>query len=496
MDIKLLSTFKVRRWAAKFLQNSIYTYLLMQSVLMRPVESLNCSQPTPESLLKALRETAFTKTAVRPVITLKTPTKITLGFTMYAIIDLDEKAQTLDTFLWLWFDWQVEGLSWDPVECGTDRITLPRKKLWRPDLVINEFMNENQTPETYYLTLYNTGKAEDGLPFHVISSCNLDIYSFPFDIQNCTYTFSSYKHTKRDVQLFFSEPAEDTLKSSLFYMETKGEWELIDLVAGKPQNSTYFNFDGLDSWDELAYYIVMRRRPTLYVVNLLIPSYFLITVDLFSFLLPPQNVDRSAFKMTLILGYTVFLLLMNDLLPVTGNTIPIINVFFSLCLALMVASLLETILVTNILCGSSNYPPLPNWVKVLFLHYIARLICLGKRTSEENSSTQMGNTDTTSSSSENKRNKIRQQEKDSETSLNLAGEELKELGIIHENLLTIRHHVDKHFSSNQNTKEWIHLGEIIDRFLFISYIIFLSVSFITIIIFWMYWYSFGRKTED
>lgn len=71
--------------------------------------------------------------------------------------------------------------------------------------------------------------------------------------------------------------------------------------------------------------IVMRRRPTLYVVNLLIPSYFLITVDLFSFLLPPQNVDRSAFKMTLILGYTVFLLLMNDLLPVTGNTIPIIS---------------------------------------------------------------------------------------------------------------------------------------------------------------------------
>lgn len=108
----------------------------------------------------------------------------------------------------------------------------------------------------------------------------------------------------------------------------------------------------------------------------------------------------------------------------------------------------------------------------------------------------MGDTDTTSNLSENIRNKIRQQEKDSKSSLNLAEEELKELSIIHENLLTIRHHVDKHFSSDQDTKEWIHLGEVIDRFLFILYIIFLSVSFITIIIFWMYWYSFGRKTED
>ena len=61
------------------------------------------------------------------------------------------------------------------------------------------------------------------------------------------------------------------------------------------------------------------------MVNLIIPSSFLVTVDLFSFLLPPQSVDRSAFKMTLILGYTVFLLLMNDLLPVTGNTIPLIS---------------------------------------------------------------------------------------------------------------------------------------------------------------------------
>ncbi|XP_039462446.1 5-hydroxytryptamine receptor 3C-like isoform X3 [Oreochromis aureus] len=48
-------------------------------------------------------------------------------------------------------------------------------------------------------------------------------------------------------------------------------------------------------------------------------------VDLFSFMLPPQSVDRSSFKMTLILGYTVFLLIMNDLLPITGETTPFIS---------------------------------------------------------------------------------------------------------------------------------------------------------------------------
>lgn len=154
--------------------------------------------------------------------------------------------------------------------------------------------------------------------------------------------------------------------------------------------------------------IRVRRRAMLYVVNLLIPSCFLITVDLFSFMLPPHSVDRSSFKMTLILGYTVFLLIMNDLLPITGNSIPLISqcssvpvfrpffrwifgtvtlsrsspadVFFSLCLALMVASLLETILITNLLSSCDKLPPVPRWVCVVFLQILGYLVCLPPKT--------------------------------------------------------------------------------------------------------------------
>lgn len=83
--------------------------------------------------------------------------------------------------------------------------------------------------------------------------------------------------------------------------------------------------------------VSVRRHSTMYVVNLLIPSCFLITVDLFSFVLPIQNIDRSLFKMTLILGYTVFLLSTNDLLPITGNTIPLISQFLEALLVYFTA---------------------------------------------------------------------------------------------------------------------------------------------------------------
>lgn len=61
------------------------------------------------------------------------------------------------------------------------------------------------------------------------------------------------------------------------------------------------------------------------MVNLLLPSCFFILVDLFSFLLPAKSPMRSYLKMTLILGYTLFLLNTNDLLPGSGDTLPLIS---------------------------------------------------------------------------------------------------------------------------------------------------------------------------
>ncbi|XP_072295017.1 uncharacterized protein [Eucyclogobius newberryi] len=331
---------------------------------------VNCSEPTQPALLSALNS-VFNLNAIRPVMNMSTPTNVSMFFTMYGILGVDEKAQLLMTYIWLSFQWENDFVSWDPMECGTTEIALPRKKFWVPDIVINEFMDENKAPSVPYVYLYSDGRVRDALPVKVVSSCNLGIYTFPFDIQNCTLTFNSYLHRIRDIRMVLGRSVEMITTKSKNVMTTMGEWELIDI--------TYHNLGSHqdeNSIDELAFHIRVRRRATLYVVNLILPSCFLITVDLFSFLLPPQSIDRSSFKMTLILGYTVFLLLMNDLLPITGNTIPLINVFFSLCLALMVASLLETILITDLLHSSSRLAPVPRWVRVLVLQIFGRLVCM------------------------------------------------------------------------------------------------------------------------
>uniref|UniRef100_A0A8C2HXY5 Neurotransmitter-gated ion-channel transmembrane domain-containing protein n=1 Tax=Cyprinus carpio TaxID=7962 RepID=A0A8C2HXY5_CYPCA len=198
-----------------------------------------------------------------------------------------------------------------------------------------------------------------------------------------------------------------------------------------------------------------------------------------------------SFKMTLILGYTVFLLLMNDLLPVTGNNLPLINVFFSLCLALMVASLLETILITNILYGSRDLPPLPKWLRILVLKYLARLACMKKSCDKH---------------------------LEGET---LFGSQyifvfqyaftllcfsmmvfpvrvwehcLDEMKKMSTDLLAIRHQVEEHFSNENRTDDWFMFGQVIDRVLFIMYSLFIVVSLSTIMVLWLYSYSLDKRS--
>uniref|UniRef100_A0A672YJ38 Neurotransmitter-gated ion-channel transmembrane domain-containing protein n=1 Tax=Sphaeramia orbicularis TaxID=375764 RepID=A0A672YJ38_9TELE len=206
-----------------------------------------------------------------------------------------------------------------------------------------------------------------------------------------------------------------------------------------------------------------------------------ITVDLFSFLLPPQSVDRSSFKMTLILGYTVFLLIMNDLLPITGNTLPLLNVFFSLCLALMVASLLETILITNLLHSSADLPPVPRWMHILILQIIGFLVFLPWKPKEPRDAGMTSSHVLTCSVMCKNRHHVDR----CLPRMHLRAGSAAVLRSLGKDLQAVRLLVEKHQGGSPSSEEWIQVGFVIDRLLFGLYILFISVSFITIIIIWV-----------
>lgn len=123
----------------------------------------------------------------------------------------------------------------------------------------------------------------------------------------------------------------------------------------------------------------MKRRPLLYVINFLLPIVFFLTLDLASFFIADHRGEKLGFKVTVLLAISVLLLILNDILPSMSNKTPLIGtdararmlphrhtipaVPLSLFLAatycivifaLMLLSLLETILVTYLMDKNSQ----------------------------------------------------------------------------------------------------------------------------------------------
>uniref|UniRef100_A0A0F8AZ48 5-hydroxytryptamine receptor 3A n=1 Tax=Larimichthys crocea TaxID=215358 RepID=A0A0F8AZ48_LARCR len=440
------------------------------------VAALNCSSPTPESLLHALEKELFPKNILRPVKRFSDSVNVSMTMTVVGVLGVNEKQQTLTIFIWQVLEWHIDGLSWDEKECGTKRVSVPRENIWVPDITITEIIDEDKSPKFPYVYLHNTGLVIDDKPVRVVSSCQLVIYTFPFDVQNCTLTFASFLHFATDIKMFQGTTVAEILKDSLKVMYTRGEWELIDIKAA-PNTLDIFE----ESFSELKYYLILRRNPNLYIVNLIIPSTFLSIVDLFSFLLPPEAVDRAAFKMTLILGYTVFLLMMNDLLPVTGNQTPLLNAYFLVSFALMVISLLETVFIMNIQFSSSNYSPVPPWLSVLVLRYIAIAVCLPPQKKSNRITVSLQPPSGAMKTSSRDLQSISGNTPPVKPPPEPALDELRKLST---DLMAIRQNIDNHFLGSKTSQEWHLIGIVIDRLLFGLYIIFIFISFTTILVLW------------
>ncbi|CAL8309713.1 unnamed protein product [Lota lota] len=431
--------------------------------------ALNCTSPSPESLFDALKETLFSKNQQRPVKKFGTATNVSVSFILVGILGVNEKAQTLTTFLWLLLEWDIEDLSWDEKECGTQKVPVKRENLWIPDIFISEFMDENQTPFTPYIYLDNKGHVYDDKPIRVVSSCNLGMTKFPFDVQNCTLSFGSYIHYDSEIHMVLGRTAEVILQQTREVLQTEGEWELLDITAA--ESSLYLNTGG---YQDIVFNVVIKRRPVLYVVNLLIPSSFLMLIDILSFYLPPHSVDRASFKMTLILGYTVFLLIMNDLLPSTANGTPIIGIYFSVCLALMVISLLETVIITNVLHHNSmKYREVPRWVRVLVLKHIANLICY--RWPEEIRSATLPSND-------------KPDKPESDAGIcSLVVADVPELRQICQDVGQLRAHLTALQKEGELQDVWCHVGYVLDFLLFRVYLLLISFYALVIIYMWCIW---------
>uniref|UniRef100_A0A8C9JKG4 5-hydroxytryptamine receptor 3D n=1 Tax=Panthera tigris altaica TaxID=74533 RepID=A0A8C9JKG4_PANTA len=306
--------------------------------------TINCSGFDRHGVDPVAFQAVFDRKAFRPVINYSIPTRVNISFTMSAIVEVVSPGSTLQCF------WYNPFITWNPEECGgIKKISIAAENLWLPDIFIEE-----QLQVSWFMSTVKVSS-------NMISQCGWSA--------SVTWTSSISPLMNRTWRT-----------CSWAWRRNKGEWVLLDIHQRMMKMTV-----GTNQYDQIIFYVAIRRRPRLYVINLLVPSGFLVAIDALSFYLPIESENRAPFKMTLLLGYNVFLLMMNDLLPATGT--PLISmdplgkeetqsVYFALCLSLMVVSLLETIFITYLLhLATTQPPPMPQWLHSLLLYCTSPTKC-------------------------------------------------------------------------------------------------------------------------
>ncbi len=69
----------------------------------------------------------------------------------------------------------------------------------------------------------------------------------------------------------------------------------------------------------------MRRKPLYYVMNIMLPCLMLSLLDLLVFCLPPESGEKVSLGITVLLSFSVFLLVIADNVPQTSETAPLLG---------------------------------------------------------------------------------------------------------------------------------------------------------------------------
>ncbi|XP_075701814.1 5-hydroxytryptamine receptor 3C-like [Rhinoderma darwinii] len=240
-------------------------------------------------------------------------------------------------YFWISTMWKNDFLSWDPQQfCNMSHITVPLSHLWLPDLYFYEQVVEDLSPWMRYANLTHEGMITAVKPTRLTSTCVLDFYYFPFDIQKCSISLVSSMHLENSMVLKTLKNSSEIHEESMKYFVDNGEWHLLEVLVEEKKLHGY-------SW--LIYSVVMQRQSSLYVLALILPSLSLLVLDLLCHYIPKLYIEKINFKVTVLLGLSVLLLMLNDFLPASSDDAPIIVIFLIGTMTSITAGILENIFV-------------------------------------------------------------------------------------------------------------------------------------------------------
>ncbi|XP_034044678.1 neuronal acetylcholine receptor subunit alpha-9-I [Thalassophryne amazonica] len=304
--------------------------------------------------------------ALRPVEDTEKALNVSLQITLSQIKDMDEKNQVLTTYLWIRQVWHDAYLKWNKEDYDDlEMINIPSDLVWKPDIVLyNKADDEASGPSNTNVKLRYNGEIIWDSPAITKSTCVVDVSYFPFDWQQCNLTFGSWTYNGNQVDITLSMDSGD-----LSDFVENVEWECHGMPAVR--NVMMYGCCS-DPYTDITYTLLLKRRSSFYIFNLLLPCFLISFLAPLGFYLPADSGEKVSLGVTVLLALTVFQLLVAESMP-PAESMPYIGKYYIATMIMITASTSLTIFIMNIHFCGAEAKPVPHWAKVLIIDYMSKI---------------------------------------------------------------------------------------------------------------------------
>jgi hypothetical protein len=122
----------------------------------------------------------------------------------------------------------------------------------------------------------------------------------------------------------------------------------------------------------------IRRRVLYYLFNIIFPCIWLSILSLLGFWLPPDSGEKITLGITVLLAFSVFMLLIAESMPATSEMVPLIEIYLTIVMALTSLSIVLTVYVLQLHHSGPVVIPVPHSFKYVLVRWIAPIVGMKK----------------------------------------------------------------------------------------------------------------------
>ena len=162
----------------------------------------------------------------------------------------------------------------------------------------------------------------------------MNLKYFPFDKHLCEIEFmhlprfglnvttGNYNYYEREGIVFQNDPD----KTNRQFLIENGEWDLVGLTLHTSPKIITFG-ESITTYPIYTVTMELQRKPSFYVIILMVPSILVSLISVIGFLLPSESGEKVSLQLTALLSYSLVFLVIVDIIPPVGGNFPLIGKF-------------------------------------------------------------------------------------------------------------------------------------------------------------------------